>query len=191
MARAWDVPTPSTLTISAHENLPRNNIVSPDLFQYNFTNVSCRPYLLFLSLISHSLAYSHLYVHFTCVSQNLGMVIVRNRSFFRNFVTSPGTEILDHARELNRSTLSKVAVAADNGKSKSYRLSLSSAQWRRGGSSSARCCMRSYVCSRVCKWLQRIDGKAARREVFATRQKNLAFQCSCSRNAASDPCTKR
>lgn len=107
--------------------------------------MSCYPYLclfsLLLAIIRNFIFILYAYLRIS--------ITVRNRSLFRNFVTSPGTEILDHARELNRSTLSKVAVAADNGKSKSYRLSLSSAQWKRGGSSSARYCMRSYVRSRA------------------------------------------
>lgn len=145
MNSPWDVPTLSATIISARANPPRDDIVSLDLFQYNFTNVFWQNYLCPASIF-YSLLFIYLGIHFTYVSLRISEWLPSGIAHsFATFVTSSGTEILDHARELNRSTLSKVAVATDNGKSKSYRLSLSSAQWRRGGSSSARCCMSSYV----------------------------------------------
>lgn len=85
-------------------------------------------------------------------------------------------------------------LQTDNGKSKSYRLSLSDGE---GAEVRLRdCCMRSYdmyIRTHICasKWLQRIDGKVAEMGVFAPWQKNPAFQCGCSRNVVSDPCTER
>lgn len=114
-------------------------------------------------------------------------LIFRHHWPFRNFATNLGNKIHDCARELNRSTLSKVAVATDNGKSKSYRLSLSSAQWRRGGSSR---CAKLYAFVRTRTYVQVVAKdrwKGSQEGVFAPRQKNPAFQCGYSRNAVSDP----
>lgn len=108
-------------------------------FRWIYFNISLSIFLAILIYISpqFSLAPIHIITFILHVSQNLYRLPPGIAHSFATLQLVRATEILDHARELNRSTLSKVAVAVDNGKSKSYRLSLSSAQWRRDGSSSA------------------------------------------------------
>lgn len=147
-------------------------------------------YFIFLPLFFLSclvLFYTFLREH---VSES--KLIFRNHWSFRSFATNLGNET--HERDcigaLNQSILSKVAVATDNGKSKSYRLSLSSTHWRRGGSS-----IYNVVCARCKRTYMQVVAKdrwkGSQEGVFAPRQKNTAFQCGYSRNAVSEPCMEQ
>lgn len=87
-------------------------------FRWIYFNISLSIFLAILIYISvFTRAYSYHYVHFTRISESLQLPPGIAHSF-ATLQLIRATEILDHARELNRSTLSKVAVAVDNGKSK-------------------------------------------------------------------------